>query len=42
MYGPMELLSDVGGYCGLFLGVSFLSFYDAAVSLKIKKKMNAT
>ena len=32
-YGLNDLFSDFGGYMGLFLGASMLTFYDAVASL---------
>ena len=34
-YGLNDLFSDFGGYMGLFLGASMLTFYDAVASLLV-------
>jgi hypothetical protein len=37
-YGRDEFVADFGGYLGLCLGMSLVTFYDAAVAMVIKIK----
>ena len=32
-YTKLDLLADIGGYAGIFIGASILTLYDAALSL---------
>jgi hypothetical protein len=38
-YGSDDFVADFGGYLGLCLGMSLVTFYDAAVALVIKIKV---
>ena len=39
-YTPIGFISDVGGICGIFLGISFISIFDCLIDPIVKRLEN--